>query len=161
MLTPEGTLPFKMSRAKTIFLKAGRLSSFKNFPETIICPVTASNNNCFMMSSRSFDKITSLEGFPKYCKGTVALGPLDKISFHNVHKHILEADKIIIDGRYEGPLLGFLKIQNLKSIVFSGFVKNEKVSKAIQIVNTYLPLGNVLACQEELIDNDLKDYAEI
>lgn len=160
MLTPDGTFPFKLSRAKYVAVRANKLSSFKNFPEQIEHR-PAGNFTCLDMLAPSFPHLTSLEGFPKYCRGHVRLSRAKNLSYANVHKHILAADVITINEEYVGPMLGFLKIVNLKEIRYL-YSENGRLAEAAEIINTHLAKNRkVLAAQEELIDNNLKDYAEL
>lgn len=157
MLNPDGTFPFRLLRANTMKVRANKLTSFKNFPEVL--ERTAFNSVVLDMLAPSFPHLTSLEGFPKYCKGQVRLSRARDLSFGNVHKHILAADIITVNEFYVGPMLGFLKIENLKEI---GYLYDKgNLHKAAEIINMYLPKGDIIACQEELIDNGLKDFAEL
>jgi hypothetical protein len=160
MLTPEGTFPFKLSRAKYVAVRANNLSSFKNFPEQIEHRISG-NLLCLDMLAPSFPHLTSLEGCPKYCRGHARLSRAKNLSYANVHKHILAADVISIYDDYVGPMLGFLKITNLKEIRYV-YSEDGRLATAAEIINDHLAKDrNVLAAQEELIDNDLKDYAEL
>jgi|LakMenEpi03Aug12_release.lakeMendotaPanAssembly.Ray.scaffolds.fasta_scaffold06347_15 hypothetical protein len=158
MLTPEGTLPFKITRAKCIHVYTSALSSFKNFPEYIETP-KSSKIDALKLEGVNFPKLTSLESIPKYSKGVLNLWEAQNLSFANVHNHILEADKIYISGNKPSPILGFLKIKNLKTV----WISSESIDdfeRAIDILNEFLPNGNTIACQRKLIENDLDEYAE-
>lgn len=156
MLNPDGTFPFKLTRANTMKVRANNLTSFKNFPEVL--ERTAFNFVVLDMLAPSFPHLTSLEGFPKYCKGQLRLSRAKNLSFANVHKHILAADIITVNEFYVGPMLGFLKIENLKEI---GYLYDRgNLHEAAEIINNYLPKGDVVKCQRELIENDLDEYAE-
>lgn len=68
----------------------------------------------------------------------------------------------------EGGLLNLLKIQDLRQVSLrieqnsSDDIISLRLGKAFIIINSHLSneKRNILLCQEELIDNDLKDYAE-
>jgi hypothetical protein len=66
---------------------------------------------------------------------------------------------ISINEEYVGPMLGFLKIVNLKEIRHL-YSENGKLAEAAEIINEYLPKGDSVACQRKLIENDLDEYAE-
>ncbi len=157
MLNPDGTFPFKLTRANVMKVRANKLSSFKNFPEVLErLPL---NFLVFDMLAPNFPHLTSLEGFPKYCKGHVRLSMAKNLSFTNVHKHIFAAEEITVNPYYVGPMLGFLKIENLKEIRYL-FADKGNFHEAAEIINKYLPKGDVVKCQRELIENDLDEYAE-
>jgi len=158
MLTPEGTLPFKITRAKCIHVYTSALSSFKNFPEYVETP-KSSKIDALHLDGVRFSKLTSLEGIPKYCKGVMNLWSAHNLSFANVHEHILEADKIYVAGKKPSPILGFLKIKNLTA-VWSSSESIEDFERAIDIVNEFLPNGSILACANKLRIEKLYDYAQ-
>jgi len=160
MLNDDGTFPFKLTRSNILKVRANNLTSFKNFPEIAENWSQTKISVVLDMLAPSFPKLASLEGFPKYCRGHVRLSQAKNLSFANVHKHILAANIISVDPYYVGPMLGFLKIQNLQEIKYL-FADKGNFHEAAKIINKYLPLGNIFECQEELIDNDLKDYAEL
>jgi hypothetical protein len=68
----------------------------------------------------------------------------------------------------EGGLLNLLKIPDLSQVSVrivqnsSDDIISLRLGKAFIIINSHLSneKRNILLCQEELIDNDLKDYAE-
>ena len=68
----------------------------------------------------------------------------------------------------EGGLLNLLKIPDLRQVSLrivqssNDDITSIRLRKAFIIINSYLSneKRNILLCQEELIDNDLKDYAE-
>jgi hypothetical protein len=88
------------------------------------------------------------------------------LSFHtsSIKSHLLGILKLphlrFIDRAYE------VNIQLLSGIVFGNeyeFLVNEaqQLSSVLNIIQKYLGLKNILACQEELIDNGFKDYADL
>lgn len=83
-------------------------------------------------------------------------------------------------GYIESNLLGLLKIPSLQIIVttfeknlslLSGIIHDDeyvqmearckKLLQALNIIMSYKHGGSILDCQEELIDNGLKDYADL
>ena len=88
------------------------------------------------------------------------------LSFHtsSIKSHLLGILKLphlrFIDRAYE------INVQLLSGIVFGNeyeYLVNEaqQLSSVLNIIQKYLELKNILACQEELIDNGFKDYADL
>jgi hypothetical protein len=123
------------------------------------------------------NKLTSLEGAPKYVHGYFSvsdnkLTSLDEApeeifgefvcndnkitSLHNIHKHIKYIDTEFCASK--NPLkecvLGLLKIRGLKSVD----IDNKKVE---DIINKYLPLGDIIDCQSELIEAGFDEFAKL
>jgi len=160
MLTPDGTFPFKLSRAKYVAVRANNLSSFKNFPEQIEHR-PAGNFLCLDMLAPSFPHLTSLEGCPKYCRGHLRLSRAKNLSYVDVDKHILAADVITINEEYVGPMLGFLKVQKLREIRYL-YSENGKLAEAAEIINDHLEKDkSILACANELRIKKLYEYAKL
>lgn len=64
---------------------------------------------------------------------------------------------------YKQPLLSFLKgsIEEINTDSLNANTPEDmEIYKVMQIINKYLPNGNVLKCQRELIQNGFKDYAK-
>jgi hypothetical protein len=151
------------------------INSFKNFPEKIVHNGKY-RNKVYNWALRSYyhqPKVTSLEGFPQYIDGNVDIAAFTELNYSKVYNYIKEITGfIIINAKYEGPMLGFLKIKGLQSISYD-FVYSKKfnsyveVSKsrfkqAIDIVNKYLKTDrDILGCQDELIENGLSEYAKL
>jgi len=98
----------------------------------------------------NFDRTTTVEVNHVILEETVK-------SLHDIHKVVLSAKQITMgDSSYvERNVLGLLKIKN--ATIYAS-VK----SKWFDIVLGHFKSGkNVLACQEDLIDAGLKDYAEL
>jgi hypothetical protein len=130
-------------------------------------------------------KISSFIGFPNKIKGSLVVNECPNLSIegcpsiigesvvwynlpmsNNIDKVFQQVSGVIIaPSKYKG-YLSFLKIKNLKSVKLSSLLPQNEftiVSEACNIINEYLDSKNhnILACQEELIDNNLKDYAEL
>jgi hypothetical protein len=62
-----------------------------------------------------------------------------------------------------GGLLGILQLKKLQTISrpASIFGKNMEIISAFHCIEDHLKDKNILACQEQMIDNGLKDYAEL
>jgi hypothetical protein len=166
MLDANGEFPFKIRNAKYMILeRLEKLKSFKNFPEKLVCK--SDYRDVFITYHLfKYRKITSFENFPKYCpNGEIQLEAFVNASFSNIHKHILDAETIRINPNYVGPILSFLKIPTLTDVyAFTGDVNDESESckEALSILNKHLN-GNrdFIACQRELIEKDLDEYAEL
>jgi hypothetical protein len=88
----------------------------------------------------------------------------DITSLNNIHSRI-KSIKGYIDfsgNKIQESVLGLLKIKDLIA-VFWHIPDEPKANSVPIILNNHLLVEkpNILACQEELIDNDLKDYAEL
>lgn len=133
------------------------IASFKNFPNSVHGHVNCWNNN-----------ITSLEGAPLSIENTLDLVDNPITSFKDIHKHIQSCLRIYVPVSVQSNLLGVLKMKKIPLLSTASTDKKkegyETLSKAVLIINKYGHDSkgsiNILACQEELIDNELKDYAE-
>lgn len=84
------------------------------------------------------------------------------ISLKDIHKKIPRCEKIIFYSavnKIASNVLGLLNLKQLKH--FHVWPRSEKIPQWYEIVTKHFESKNILACQEELIDNDLKDYAEL
>jgi len=131
------------------------LISFKNFPDTVRGDVKCYNN-----------KITSFEGVPREIDGVLDLIRNPIASFSGIYKHINKVGRIMIPVNCQSSTLGLLKIKDLGMVSSDASDKNhpdyDKLSKMISIINNHNK-GNrdILACQEELIEAGLKEYARL
>lgn len=160
-LNDEGELllPFKASHGEVI-ISASKLKSFKNFPRKIIDNPFAWAFYAQPLLSQSY--IDSLEGFPEDIEGNVDLSNdrFKSINFHNVHKYCKRITGTIqINEDYKGPLLGFLMVNDLRSIICRFTLEKKNV---FDIINRHLDLDrDILECREELVQAGLKEYAKI
>jgi len=129
------------------------LASLEGAPSSVSGDFTCSDNN-----------LTSLEGSPSSVGGDFwCYNNLTSLAM--VHKHI----KHINGGFYvghnpiEGCVLGLLLIDGLKLVACDD--KRDAMYPAIEIVNRYLPnrkgKSALLACQNELLDAGLEEYAKL
>ena len=89
-------------------------------------------------------------------------------SLNGIEK-LIEGDSAFqLDVRIELPakeigVLSLLKVKGFERVIISGTIeKQEEYHKVITILQKHFDSGrNILACQEELIDAGLKDYAEL
>jgi hypothetical protein len=83
-----------------------------------------------------------------------------EVSLHDIHKAINPKDLALYVStavKVTGQVLGLLKMTNLQKLDWAMGAE----PKWLKIVRKYMESKNILACQEELIDNELKDYAEL
>jgi hypothetical protein len=116
------------------------------------------------------NKLKTLDGIPKEIDGDCFLSNNKLTNLHNIH-HLVETinGKLELLGNpIESHVLGLLKIKKLKNVKFSLLNANSTTSKRIfrlvqlgKIINKYLPLGDIFACQEELIEAGLDEFAQL
>jgi len=86
-----------------------------------------------------------------------------EISLHDIHKVVDTKHLTLFSSAsvtIASSVLGLLKIPRLEKLDFMGIT--QKAPKWFEIVKNHFNSGkNVFACQEELIDAGLKDYAEL
>jgi hypothetical protein len=133
------------------------LSSFKNFPRIIKGNFTAYLN-----------KFTNVEDFPEYVEGNIDISSNKHLkSLSGIHKNLKECNgKLTIPADLKGGMLGLLKVKGLKKVTFDEDEVSEhqipELAKACEIIAKYLNSDrNLIACQKELYDNDLDDFAEL
>ena len=73
-----------------------------------------------------------------------------------IHKHLEYCKGVILfqQNPINSHILGLLKIKNLQGVVFTD-------NSLTDIINKYLPEGNLLGCQQELIDAGFEDFAQL
>ena len=103
-----------------------------------------------------FNELTSLEGSPAVIVGDFFCYSNKLKSLKNIHKIITRIDGILYcnNNPIKSHILGVLKIKNLQMIE----IDNKKVQ---DIVNKYLPAGDILECQQELIEAGFEEYAQL
>ncbi len=124
--------------------------------------------------------IVTLEGMPRRIRTTGVFDKCKKLrSLHNIHEHVDFVGNYLSFGEktfIQSHVLGLLKIDGLRSVwpstnftVFPlvGNTGNrtpspdDRMGDAFHIVNKYLPKGNIYDCQAELIEYNLKEYAQL
>ena len=103
----------------------------------------------------SYNNLTSLAGAPSSVGGYFNCYINHLTSFHNIHKIIKSIGEEFLcdDHKIKSHILGLLLIKNLKQIYGIKDVEN--------IINKYLPLGDIHLCQEELIQAGFPEYAKL
>jgi hypothetical protein len=139
---------------RSLFANSNELTSLKGIPDIKFRYLHFDKN-----------KLTSFEGFPKQSLYIVISGnPFT--SFSDVHKHIENCQQFTLPVVKTG-LLSFFKIKDCISITFYSFgAKEPELAKeceaAAKIVTKHLQSGyNLFACQTELMEAGLKDYAKL
>lgn len=131
--------------------------------DTALVSLVGSPKVCGISFFCTNTKIQSFEGAPEIIKGSlVANGCLNVHSLHNIHKHVKEiGGHFLIPETVATSILGLLKIRNLTSApLFSEM--SEELMKAGAIVNRHLKGDrNIHACQEELLEAGLKEFARL
>ena len=152
-------LGFRFGAMRNVEFKRLGLDSCYGFPY-LANIVDASENN-----------ITSINELPKCKYKSLDLSKNPITSLENIHTKLTECQHIILPTGITRNVLGLLKVKGLNAVAtpaFSGAVLDRFLDLfgALKIVNRHLALGNgkppdVFACQEDLIDADLKDFAEL
>jgi hypothetical protein len=104
----------------------------------------------------SLNKLTSLEGAPKVMNNNFRATENRLTSLHNIHKVFESIDgHLFLGGNpIKECVLGLLKIKKLKSVdIDNGRVKD--------ILMKYIPEGNIVECQSELIEAGFEEYAKL
>ena len=101
-------------------------------------------------------RLSSLKGAPKYIGGNFRCHYNNLTSLENIHEQILEinGEANFEQNPIKSHVLGLLLIKGLTSVSFD----NKHLEK---IINKYLPLGDIMECQNELIDAGLEEFAQI
>lgn len=172
-LDENGEIILPIKKTGQLVINSGRITSFKNCPETVRdAGYTMGGNNWVgsVVIASVNKNLTSLEGFPKNGLDGLRLGYAYNLNYQNVHKYIpaIRQNSIFeIANDYKGPILGIFKIKGLSrlsSMHRYGYDKAqaEIFSKVKNIVNAHLANGrNIVACQEELFKNGLDEYAKL
>ena len=112
----------------------------------------------------SDNNLSTFENFPPVAK-RIGCNRNKFESLHNIHKYIKEMSVFSTLSFFENPIkshvLGLLKIKNLKEVILYGTGDDKKLMDVETIINKYLPEGDLLKCQEELIDAGLDDFAQL
>jgi hypothetical protein len=142
------------------------LKSFNNFPNVLEGSKNGSTialgahpsfqNSDFLINSFGNMELDVLAG-------DVELGQCPKLSLSKINKHIKSLNGgLFIYENYKGPLLSVMKIHGLKYVEAQINKPSHELEQALDIINDHLQSdGNIIACQKELYDNNLDEYAEL
>jgi hypothetical protein len=102
------------------------------------------------------NRLTSLEGSPEYVDGDFEASDNMFTSLHNIHKIVktINGELDLMRNPIKSSVLGLLKIKNLDRVLLD----NDKVRR---IINKYLPEGDIVECQSELIEAGLDEFAKL
>jgi hypothetical protein len=105
----------------------------------------------------NINELTSLEYAPKTIGGNFNCSQNKLTSLHNIHKQIesIGGEFKVYDNHITSCLLGLLKIKKLKHLDMADQVQVE------DIINKYLPEGDIIECQAELIEAGFDEYAKL
>jgi hypothetical protein len=157
-------LPCQFGTVHTSFMVSEcNLGSLKGCPISVGARFSVKNN----------PQITSIDFLPRDAAQYILAGTGIK-SFQGIEKQIEKINKpympggnIIIPAGLESHCLGLLKIPSLKSIDISVADLNKHkpktgITKMMHIINKHL-VGDrdIIACQEELIEAGLKEFAKL
>ena len=172
-LIQNGLLKIKFTKAINFFINSHSLEYLYGCPDECEQFSIASNSvktlkggpkkvkhvyKVISFSRRS--PLTSYEGIAEECI-TYRLFVTNIKSLHNIHKHIKKIDNLCeISNQVKRNLLGFLKIKGPFSLI-CGVYDGDPLWKAVKIVDKHLGHRDLLACQEELIENGLEEYAQL
>ncbi len=98
---------------------------------------------------------------PKEVNGDVSIQGDKLESLHDLQKHLTGVNGYLnIFGPLKSSILPILQIKHLKGFVLN--IDDKKTSdKLEEILKKYLPNGDILDCQDELIDAGLEEYAKL
>jgi hypothetical protein len=118
------------------------------------------------------NELSNLDFLPSHI-GTYLKFSNNKInSLSDIHKRIKYVKKIDCKGNpIESKVLGLLKINGLEQVEMydpGGHIFgitypeiNKKLKTVEEIINRYIPHGDLIECQNELIDAGLQEYARL
>lgn len=101
-------------------------------------------------------RLKSLDGIPEVIHGSFTCESKHITSLKDIHNQLKEVGKdfVMLKTPLKSNILGLLKIKGLKKIS----IDNQKVE---EIINKYLPEGDLFDCQDELIDAGFGEYAKL
>jgi len=152
--TFKGLPPLEVNR--NLMVRDNKLTSFEHCPKKILGAFSVSANH-----------ISSFEGAPEWIGSNAYFSNMDKLkSLKDIHKHIKHIGGFInLNGTpIQSHILGVLLIDGLTRISADGDY-DDKFIRAVHIINRFLKKGGgkagMLDCQNELMDKDLEDFAQL
>ncbi len=156
--------------------RATNLTSCKNFPKHVGgtfwliaktltdlrgCPEEVDGEECFISGGFS-----SLEGITRYVNnGQMTITSPNLTSLKDIHKHIsFVEDRLDVNAPIRSNILGLLKIKGIRTLGLEvrNYPHYDECNEAFGIIKKHLRRGrDIVACQRELIENDLDEYAEL
>ena len=119
----------------------------------------------FTMYDFCDNSLSTFENFPPVAR-VIKCNRNKFESLHNIHKYIKEMSPISSLSFFGNPIksrvLGLLKIKNLREVILYGTGDDKSLIKVESIINKHLAKGrDLLACQQELIDAGLEEFAQL
>ena len=98
--------------------------------------------------------LTSYENLPEFGLA-IDIGANRFTNLKDIHKHLKQFTVLNVSGNdITSNILGVLKIKGLKHF----YMGNKEIER---IIEKYLPEGDILECQQELIDAGYEEYAKL
>lgn len=100
--------------------------------------------------------LKTFEGSPEVVKGILNFSDNYFSSLHDIHKHVKEVTDWIDfqENPISSNVLGLLRIKKLKRVLFDDH-------ELTAIINKYLPEGDLIDCQDELMEAGLGAFAKL
>jgi hypothetical protein len=111
------------------------------------------------------NKLSTFDNFPEEAR-ILKCNRNNFQSLHNIHKYIKKlapfAGTISIFGNpIKSHVLGLLKIENLREVILYGTGDDKVLITVEEVINKHLKKRDILACQQELIDAGLEEFAQL
>lgn len=139
-------------QTKSVFAGSLKLNSLKGMPDSL--------EECNV----SRNTLGTIDEFPRHCKTLTAIN-CGITTLKDIHKKLDYCEKLYLaENPIKSNVLGLLKVNGLKEISLGGFVnKTDSDLRSIaQIIQKYLSNGgDIMDCQDELIDAGFGDYAKL
>lgn len=149
----------------TSLIGAPEILATENFScgnNDLVSPLEGAPKECSIFEAQT-NKLTTCEGFPRKVQA-VHMSRNEFTTYKGIEKNFDYCRRFSISAHHNGKPLGLLSFFKVKGCInLSAAAGNSEQDKqAIAIVNKHLsmPERNAIACQKELFDNDLDDYAE-
>lgn len=121
----------------------------------IILSVQTSNKIIFIADDI---KIEDFKNLPRRIMSSFECDSDHLLSLHNLHKFVEQIDgHATFNCNITSSVLSLLQIKGLKNVAFGGNT-NYKIEK---IINKYLPEGDIMECQDELMEAGFMEYAKL
>lgn len=145
----SGTLAVRFGVCVSFLAVQMRLTSMVGCPKIVCNSFNVSQNN-----------ITSLEGLPLSARVVdLRMNPIK--SFEGI-ENLRGCEEMWLPNSIESNLLGLLKIKTLKKLYCATDFADNRFHLAFHIIKKYLESDkDIIACQRQLIENDLDEYAEL
>ena len=164
MLDGKGRINVKIKKVKHFSVtETSILTSLEG------CPQSLSEVGFFSIITNQ-PYIVSLAGITPVASVYLIQGLRSITSLSNVSQYIHQAEQIYLPSSIVSHVLSLLKIKQLRLVLTSGYCENLCLQKTVNILNNHLKkwdlhdaswCPDIWACQEELLDNDLHEFAQL